>query len=120
VLWNNALVNALSTQDYARSAADSIWWGRLVENAVGAHLCNSLHPAEYAITYWREGIHEVDYIVSTGRSVWALEVKSGRSRSSTGLERFKNRYPRAKTLLIGGQGIPLSEFFAANPNELFR
>jgi uncharacterized protein len=120
VLWNNALVNALSTQDFTQSAADPVWWGRLVENAVGSHLCNGLHPAEHTITYWREGMHEVDYVVSAGRGVWALEVKSGRARSVGGLERFKSRYPRAKTLLVGGQGIPLREFFEADSNELFR
>jgi len=119
VLWNNALVNALSTRNFARSTADPIWWGRLVENAVGAHLCNSLHPAEYTITYWRKGIHEVDYVVSSGHTVWALEVKSGRSRSTIGLERFRSRYPHAKTLLVGEQGIPLEEFFLSDPNELF-
>ena len=120
VLWNNALVNALSTQDFTRSFSDSIWWGRLVENAVGACLCNDLHAVDHTVTYWREGIYEVDYVVSSGRQVWALEVKSGRSRKTAGLEYFKSRYPRTRTLLIGGQGIPLEEFFLSNANEWFR
>ncbi len=112
ILWNNALVNALSVRTYADAVADTIWWGRLVENAVGAHLCNSLNSVEYGITYWRDGDHEVDFVVTRGGDVWAIEVKSGRSGRSSGLARFRQRYPAAKVLLVGAQGIPLEEFFS--------
>jgi hypothetical protein len=37
VLWNNALVTA-GLRSRAEAVADGRWWGRLVENAVGAHL----------------------------------------------------------------------------------
>jgi predicted AAA+ superfamily ATPase len=111
ILWNNALVNALSKRTFAESLADAIWWGRLVENAVGAHLFNSLHAVEYEITYWREGNHEVDFVVARGRDIWAIEVKSGRSGKTSGLTRFRDRYPQARALLVGAQGIPLETFF---------
>ena len=39
-LWNNALVNALSLRSRRQAQSDGGWWGRLVENAVGAHLLN--------------------------------------------------------------------------------
>jgi predicted AAA+ superfamily ATPase len=116
VLWNNALVNALSTKSFAESIADTVWWGRLVENAVGAHLCGELNSVEHTITYWREGSHEVDYVVSRGRDIWAIEVKSGRSSKAAGLSRFRKRYPKAKALLVGMQGIPLEEFFSKPVN----
>jgi predicted AAA+ superfamily ATPase len=112
ILWNNALINALSTRTFAESLGDKFWWGRLVENAVGAHLCNNLNSVEYTITYWREGNHEVDYVVARGRDVWAIEVKSGRSGKASGLTRFLARYPKAKSLLVGAQGIPLETFFS--------
>jgi predicted AAA+ superfamily ATPase len=112
VLWNNALVNALSTRSFADSLGDTAWWGRLVENAVGAHLCASLKPVEHTVTYWREVGHEVDYVVSRGRRIWAIEVKSGRSGKAAGLARFRTRYPEAEALLVGAQGIPLMEFFS--------
>lgn len=112
ILWNNALVNALSTRTAAASLADSVWWGRLVENAVGGHLCNRLNSVEYTITYWRERNQEVDFVVSRGREIWALEVKSGRSGKGSGLSRFHSRYPRSRALMIGGGGIPLEEFFS--------
>lgn len=111
ILWNNALVSALSTRTFADARGDAVWWGRLVENAVGACLCSSLHSVEYGITYWREGIHEVDYVIARGRDIWAVEVKSGRSGKASGLRRLCERYPEARPLLVGAQGIPLEEFF---------
>jgi len=112
VLWNNALVNALSTRTFDASIADSIWWDRLVENAVGAYLCNSLNSIEYSITYWREGNYEVDYVVARGADIRAIEVKSGSGGKLSGLTHFLNRYPDARPLIVGGPGIPLEEFFS--------
>lgn len=112
VLWNNALVNALSTRSFAETIGDTIWWGRLVENAVGAHLCNTLTPMEHSLTYWRDGVHEVDFVVARGLDLWAIEVKSGRSGKMAGLVRFQTRYPDAKALMVGGPGIPLEDFFS--------
>ena len=112
VMWNNALVNAISTKTFSESIRDTVWWGRLVENAVGAYLCNNLLSVEYTVTYWREQDHEVDFVVTRGKHIWAIEVKSGRSAKTSGLSRFKERYPKTQTLLVGSQGIPLEEFFS--------
>ena len=112
VLWNNALVNALGLRTFAQAASDPSWWGRLVENAVGAHLCNGLGSMEYGLTYWRDGKYEVDYVVERGKDIWAIEVKSGGTGDARGLERFRSAYPEAKTLMVGGPGIPLEEFFS--------
>jgi hypothetical protein len=112
ILWNNALINALSTQTFAESVDNSIWWGRLVENAVGAFLLSGLQSVEYTVSYWRQGNHEIDFVVARGRDVWAIEVKSGRSGKTSGLARFRSQYPEAKVLLVGGPGIPLETFFS--------
>lgn len=119
VLWNNALINALSTKSYCEALADGAWWGRLVENAVGAHLCNHLLSVEYSVTYWRERDCEVDFVVERGGRLWALEVKSGRGGKTSGLARFLSHYPKAKALLVGAQGIPLEEFFSREPGDWF-
>jgi predicted AAA+ superfamily ATPase len=112
VLWNNALVNALGLRSFEQAVSDPVWWGRLVENAVGAHLCNGLGSMEYGVTYWRDGKYEVDYVVERGNDIWAIEVKSGGTGDAKGLERFRAKYPEAKTLMVGGPGIPLEEFFS--------
>lgn len=120
ILWNNALVNALGTISFSAARQDLRWWGRLVENAAGAHLLNHLQGLPYQVDYWRERDDEVDYVVSTGRRVLALEVKSGRPGRLAGLAAFKARYPRCQCLVVGGNGMTLEEFFTADPRDLLR
>jgi predicted AAA+ superfamily ATPase len=112
ILWNNALISASSLLSFEDAFADSAWWGRLVENAVGAHLLNSLHGPPWSVAYWRAGHDETDFVVSHGRKTWAVEVKSGRGFKPEGFAAFKRRYPSAGALIVGGTGIPLAEFFS--------
>lgn len=70
--------------------------GRVFELAVGAQLVRT----NEALFYWREGHHEVDYILKRGRIIWAIEVKSGRRRSLKGLAAFKEKYPQAHLIVI--------------------
>jgi predicted AAA+ superfamily ATPase len=83
----------------------------LVENAVGAHLLNSLQGPDWSVTYWRDGDAEVDFVVAHGTRVWAIEVKSGRPGRISGLSAFRKRYPKATAWLIGADGIGLEDFF---------
>lgn len=117
VLWNNALVSALDGSTFAAAQGDGGRWGWLVENAVGAHLLNQLMPSEFDVRYWRDGNYEVDYVVTRGVQTWALEVKSGRSVKLSGMDAIRRQYPKVRGLLIGGNGIPLEEFFAAPPQD---
>jgi len=117
IAWNSALIHALSRLSFADARRDGAWWGRVVENAVGAHLLNHLSEPIWQVTYWRVGDQEVDFVVTQGREVWALEVKSGRPGRLSGLAAFRARYPRAQALLVGGDGIPLEDFFARSPAD---
>lgn len=118
IVWNSALIHALSPWSSAAARMDGAWWGRVVENAVGAHLLNHLSEPTWQVTYWREGDLEVDFVVTQGREVWALEVKSGRPGRLSGLAAFRARYPGSHSLLIGGHGIPLEGFLASSPAEI--
>jgi hypothetical protein len=118
ILWNNALVNATNTRSPAEVAADPTWRGRLVENAVGAHLLNHLPPLNHVVHSWRQGHHEVDFVIASGTRVWALEVKSGRAGKPAGLDAFRRRHPAARSLVIGGGGLPLDEFLLSPPAEV--
>ena len=117
ILWNSALIHALSPLSFAEARRDGAWWGRVVENAVGAHLLNHLPEPAWQVTYWREGNMEVDFVVTQGHEVWALEVKSGRPGRLSGLAAFRARYPRSRALLVGVDGIPLDDFFARSPSD---
>ncbi len=68
--------------------------GRVFELIVGAQLVRTNEQ----LYYWREGKYEVDYVLKKGRNIWAIEVKSGKSSRSKGLEAFKKKY--AKSVLI--------------------
>ena len=96
VLRNNALISATVLKTFEPAFADGSWWGRLVGNAVGAHLLNGLHGSAWAVTYGRDAIEEVDFVVSQGKQDWALEVKSGRGDKVSGLVAFRKRYPRPR------------------------
>ncbi len=119
VLWNNALVTALQTRSLEQCRADPAFWGRLVENAVGAHLLCHLQGLPYEVMYWREKNDEVDYVVRAGDETWALEVKSGRPGRRAGAAAFLRRCPGARVLLVGEGGLELEEFFSQDPQRLF-
>jgi predicted AAA+ superfamily ATPase len=70
--------------------------GRVFEAIVGAQLTRTGED----LFYWREGKYEVDYVLRRGKSVWAIEVKSGRRRAADGLGAFIEHYPDAKAVLI--------------------
>ncbi len=120
IIWNNALVNAFDSRSYEQMLADPVWKGRLIENAVGAYFLNSLTSMKQSLTYWREGNDEVDFVLTIGQQIWVIEVKSGLPRKRTGLEAFKKAYPKAKSFLIGGHGVPLEEFFSKPALSWFR
>jgi hypothetical protein len=83
----------------------------VVESAVGAHLVATCSP-DVEIGYWREGNLEVDFVLRHDDRLAALEVTSGRRKPSlSGLSAFVDRFGPARTLLVGGQGVRLEEFF---------
>jgi predicted AAA+ superfamily ATPase len=111
ILWNNALVNALDQHSYEQMQQDPIWRGSLIENAVGASFLNSLTTSNQSLTYWRDGNDKIDFVLTIGQEIWAIEVRSGLPRKISGLNAFKKAYPKAKSFLIGSHGVPLEEFF---------
>lgn len=82
--------------------------GRLFEVCVGSIL-NRMNGNLY---YWREGNDEVDFVFERGRSLYAIEVKSGQKRSMKGLTKFKNKFPNAKTGFITKENF---ESFSKGP-----
>jgi predicted AAA+ superfamily ATPase len=108
---NTALMTAQSGLCPAEARADSEYLGRLVESAIGAHLANAAAAGECELFYWRERSREVDFVVRRGRRVIAIEVKSGRAPDAfSGLSAFSEAFRPARTLLVGGDGIPVEEF----------
>ena len=133
---NTALMTAMSGLTIDEARANREFWGRLVESAAGSHLVNgsrgiqgrpgegSYSPPGNGLTfggrpmssgcdvfYWRSGNREVDFVVQTGRTLTAIEIKSGSVRDARfGMAAFADEYRPDRTLLVGGGGIPLEEF----------
>ena len=77
---NTALMTACSGYAFAEAKADRTFWGRIVESAAGAHLCNTA-TRDLGVYYWRDGLHEVDFVLKRGPHLVAIEVKSGPQRT---------------------------------------
>lgn len=114
---NTALMSSHFTDTFAEAQADRTLWGRLTESAVGAHLCNA-GSSRMRFFYWRRNGSEVDFVLRRARRMVAVEVKSGRASGiRRGFDAFREQYPEAEFLLVGGRGIPLEEFLSTPPDH---
>ncbi len=118
-VYNNALITSQTNDTYEKAIINPELWGRLVESSVGTHLINNSISERYNLYYWREGNHEVDFILEKGDKVIGLEVKSGMKAENTGMGVFAEKFHPEKVLLVGTGGIPYEEFLKINPRELF-
>ncbi len=110
---NTALMSAQSGLTLAQARGDRAFWGRLVESAVGAHLANAAATGICELYYWRERNREVDFVVRAGRTVTAIEVKSGPTRQTLpGMDAFAAAFKPARMLLVGADGIAIEEFLS--------
>lgn len=105
---------SLMTASYGRYRdfllTDSERKGHLVESAVGACLLARSKQEHFDVSWWREGDKEVDFVVSQGANVTAIEVKSGRVKSLKGLTAFMGKFPQARVLIIGTQDTSVEAF----------
>ena len=110
---NTALMSAQDQRSITEARQDGDYWGRIVESCIGAHLFNSSLGTDISVTYWRERNHEVDFVLQKGKTVVAIEVKSGGRRESLpGMEAFARQFKPKRQLLVGSQGISLEEFLS--------
>lgn len=117
---NNGLKSAQATESFAELRGNPERWGRLVESAVGAYLSGFAMAGECEVFYWREATKEVDFVLRRGDKVVAIEVKSGRSRTSLpGIAAFDRVHHPDRKLLVGSGGIPVEEFLRTPAASLF-
>lgn len=115
---NNALLTAQAGVGFQEALGDPVFKGRLVESAVGAHLLNAAATGACSVYYWRHANHEVDFVVRSDKNIMAIEVKSGRRRDSLpGVAVFIDQFKGSRSLLVGGDGIPVAEFLTRPVEE---
>ena len=121
-VYNNALMTAYVGRGFAKDRVDTRAWGRWVESALGAHLMSMADELDYDVYYWREGSKgedkEVDFIVSFGGKLMAIEVKSGRRGMNSGLPAFTEAFHPDKALVVGTGGVSLEDFLGCDIERL--
>ena len=106
---DTSFMTARSSSTFEQAREDGEFWGRLVESAVGAHLCNSGRYID--VCYWRDRDDEVDFVLQQRPGTVAIEVKSARrGRPAPGLAEFQRRFRPQRALVVGAGGVPLEEF----------
>ncbi len=119
MVYNNALLSALSGLNYAKAFTDPKIWGRWVESTVGTYLLNMADELDYKVFYWRERNDEVDFILEHNHKCIAIEVKNGRRTTNNGIRVFKDKFSPIHSFIVGSGGIPLDEFLSINIQDLF-
>ena len=118
-VFNNALLTVMSDgMTFEKAYTHPTLWGRWVESAVGCYLLDKADELEYQLYYWRESDEEVDFVIARGESLVAIEVKSGRRQNNNGLSTFRNMYHPQYSMVVGGESMPLEQFFTGNLSNL--
>ena len=111
-VYNNALLTALTEGvSYENVFTDPQLWGRWVESAVGCYLLDKADELDCDLFYWREDNEEVDFVLRRADKLLAIEVKSGKRQSNSGLSTFRQMYNPQHSLVVGGQALPLEDLF---------
>lgn len=118
-VYNNALISAYNGDGFVFNKNDPARWGRWVENIIGTHLINHSSTGVFQLFYWRQGNHEVDFIIKKGSQLIGIEVKSGNKLKSGGIIAASKQFSFTKTLLIGIEGLNWKDFLKMNPVTLF-
>ena len=108
--FDPSLMAVASAKSRDELLGDSATRGHVVESAVGAYLLARGLVEGFEVYWWREGVNEVDFIIKKGTKRTAIEVKSGRVKSRTGLRAFLEKYPGSYALVVGGPDISIEDF----------
>jgi hypothetical protein len=117
-VYNTALMSAQSNYSFTEAMGNPAIWGRLVESAVGAHLLNHAVSGDFALSYWREGDEEVDFVMEQKQLI-GIEVKSGSVQKTSGMASFKKKFNPDKVLLVGNSALSWQDLLKMNPSALF-
>ncbi|WP_372932292.1 ATP-binding protein, partial [Mariniphaga sediminis] len=116
---NTALYSALSNYPLPDVLENAENWGRHVEVAIGAHLLNAVREENLTLNYWREANFEVDFILQQKDKVIGIEVKSGSSKFTKGMQKFSSAFKPYKMYLVSNEGLSWKELLKINPVDLF-
>ena len=91
-----------------------------MESAIGAYLVSQAQIIGYKVFYWRDKNDEVDYVLTYRNRKVAIEVKSGRRTTNTGIKKFAEKYHPHRTVVVGSGGLSIEEFLTLDLALLFK
>ena len=118
-VFNTALISGQSRITFEEAKNDPIYWGRIVESCVGAHLINNSIIQGYEVLYWRHSNNEVDFVLKYKDEVIGIEVKSSIAKRTNGMSAFNKAFKPKKVILIENRTLPWWEFIRIDPVGLF-
>ena len=107
---DSGLAAYLAGVDSLEPGRDDLLRGALLETYVAHNLAGLLeaHLPDARLAYWHEqGRHEVDFVIESGRSVFAIEVKAATRWSQSdlsGLRAFLDRTPSCAAAVLAYNG----------------
>ena len=124
LVLNTGLMTALSNYSFEEAQADRTFWGRIVETAAGAHLLNTADERTN-VYYWRnKDGEEVDFVLTRGPRIVAIEVKTGKPRSTRGMQMFNQRFRPYRSVVVTPDerepnAVSLGEYFSRPASDWF-
>jgi predicted AAA+ superfamily ATPase len=109
-ITDSGLAAFLAGVERLEPGRDDLLRGALFETYVGQNLAGLLeaHLPDARLAYWHEqGRHEVDFVIESGRKVFAIEVKAAtrwRERDLAGLRAFLDRTPACVAAILAHNG----------------
>ena len=88
--------------------------GHIIESAVGAYLLMRSKTEHFEVFWWRQDNRKVDFVISRGDEIVAIEVKSGRIKGVGGLLVFKQKFPNARLLVVGDLNNSVEAFLSGD------
>jgi len=120
LVLNTGLMTATAHHTLEETTENPQWWGRLTESAIGASLFNATIGKNINLYYWAGRNRELDFVLSKGDKLIAIEVKSTSKKINLpGITEFSKQFPVTRKLMVGAHGIPIEEFLLTPVEELF-
>lgn len=119
MVFNTALLSALSNSNFEKTLTTPKVWGRWVESAIGSYLLNKADELDFKLYYWRENNNEVDFVLEQNKQCIAIEVKSGKRTINNGISIFSNKFQPRHSFIVGSDGFPVEEFLTLDIENLF-
>ena len=114
---NTALMSYASGYSFQKAKANSEYWGRLVESAVGAHIVNTCHP-DASVYYWKDDTMNVNFVIKRKPHLAAV-ILSNEDKKTIGKKLFhlKKNTPITKSIVIGSNHLSVGDFLSETVQE---